>query len=390
MSLSLHSQRLDQVKPQYFALLNDKLRALAASGADVIRLDIGSPDMPPPDHVLQALYHSANQPQNHGYQAHMATDELRSAWCLHYKQNYAVDLDPAAEVIPLMGSKEGIFHLLLAMVNPGDVVLIPDPGYLTYTQATLIAGGVPVSFKLDESQRYLPDFSAIPPDIARRAKLMWLNYPNNPTGASVELDLFTRAVEFAREHDILICHDAAYAQVVFDGYRAPSLLQVPGARQVAVEFNTLSKSHNMPGWRVGAALGNSQALRGLYVMKTHADSGHFLPILHAAAQALNSDSSWMSDRNAIYSSRRDRLVALLQRLGVPVTIPRASIYVWCRVPPAWSGEQFAAHLLEQAHVSLAPGAIFGQAGEGYVRIALTTPDDRFNEALHRLERCWGE
>lgn len=377
--------RVNRASLQFFAALDQRVADLRASGKDVIRLDVGSPDMPPPAHILQALSQSAAQADHHGYQPHNATPTLRHAWASMYQRLYSVELDPVANVLPLMGSKEGIFHLMLALIDPGDVVLVPDPGYLTYTQGTLVSDGMPYYLPLLEGHAYLPDLAAIPVDVARRAKLLWLNYPNNPTAAVATSEFFTQAVEFARRYDLLVCQDAAYAQVAFDGYQPPSLLSVPGALEVGVEFNTLSKSHNMAGWRVGAALGNPHALRLLYKVKANADSGHFLPVLKAAEAALTGDQTWIEGRNRIYQGRRDLLVSGLRGFGFNLAVPKASLYVWCPTPPGWKALEFATRLLNEAHVSLTPGTVFGNAGEGYVRLSITQPEDTLTKAIQRLE-----
>jgi LL-diaminopimelate aminotransferase len=293
-------------------------------------------------------------------------------------------VDPDQEVVPLLGSKEGIFHLTVAMVDEGDVVLIPDPAYLTYTQSTLVAGGEPYYLPLLEERDYLPDLNAIPEDIARRAKLLWLNYPNNPTAATAPLEFFVEAVDFARRHELLVCHDASYSQVTFDGYRAPSMLEVPGAKEVAVEFNTLSKSYNMAGWRVGVAIGQPKAVKALFTLKTHADSGHFLPVLRAATAALEGDQDWVQERNATYQRRRDLLIQGLRAAGLPTSTPRASLYLWVPIPHPWTSVEFAGLLLEKGYVSLTPGTVFGAQGEGYLRLSITAPEERIQEALTRL------
>jgi LL-diaminopimelate aminotransferase len=382
--MKTRAQRMQSTSVQFFAQAAEKIRALTSAGHDVIRLDIGSPDLPPPAHVLEALSRSAGRAEHHGYQPHNATEALRQAWIGFYRRQYGIELDPNNQIVPLMGSKEGIFHLMMALIDPGDVVLVPDPGYLTYTQGATLSGGEPYYLPLEEGRGYLPDFDDIPADIARRARLMWLNYPNNPTAAVAPLEFFQSAVDFARQNDLLVCHDAAYGLVTFDGYQAPSLLQVPGAVDVAVEFNTLSKSHNMAGWRVGAALGNAQVLKSLYTLKTNADSGHFLPVLEAATAALEGDQGWLAGRNEIYKRRRDIVVEHLRRMGLAAQSPCASIYVWSPVPPGWECEAYAGHLLQHAHVSVAPGTVFGQNGEGYMRIALTADEARTQEAMQRM------
>jgi LL-diaminopimelate aminotransferase len=273
---------------------------------------------------------------------------------------------------------------MLAMIDPGDVVLIPDPGYLTYTHGAVLAGGEPYYLPLHANNHYLPDLGAIPREVVHKAKILWLNYPNNPTAATAPLAFFEKAVEFARRYDLLVCHDAAYAHVVFDDYRAPSILEVPGAKETAIEFNTLSKSHNMAGWRTGVAVGQSQALRLLHTLKTHADSGHFLPILDAATAALRGDQSWLAGRNQIYQGRRDAALKGLHAFGLAADVPSASLYVWSPLPPGWTAQDFSAALLEKAHVSVTPGTVFGAQGEGYFRIALTTSVERIEEAMQRI------
>ena len=378
------AKRMERIAPQFFSSLNEKVAALRSSGHDVIRLDIGSPDLPPSPQIIAALADSAAKGNHHGYQSHSATPALRQAWVDTYLRLYGVQLDPAKEVVPLLGSKEGIFHLMLAMIDPGDVVLIPDPGYLTYTHGAVLAGGEPYYLPLRADNHYLPDLEAVPPEVVQRARLLWLNYPNNPTAAAAPLSLFEQAVDFARRYNLLVCHDAAYTQVTFDGYCAPSLLQIPGAKEASIEFNTLSKSHNMAGWRTGVAVGQAQALRVLHTVKTHADSGHFLPVLDAATTALSGDQSWLTERNQIYQLRRDAAVQGLHALGLAAEIPQASLYVWTPIPPGWRAQEFATALLEKAHVSVTPGVVFGAQGEGYARIALTTSAERIQEAMQRI------
>jgi LL-diaminopimelate aminotransferase len=302
-----------------------------------------------------------------------------------YYRLFAVELHPQDEIVPLLGSKEGIFHLSLAYVEPGDIVLVPDPGYITYTRGALVAGGEVHRMPLLPERGYLPDLDALPKEILRRVKLMWLNYPNNPTAAVADLAFFTQAVELAQRYDFLLCHDAAYMQVAFDGEQPPSLLQVPGAKDVAVEFNTLSKSHNMAGWRTGALLGNAQVVRDLYTLKTNADSSHFLPIFDASTAALTGDQSWLVERNEIYRQRRDVVVDALRRMGLPVSTPRASLYVWSPIPTGWDCTSFVTAVLEGSGVSLTPGTVFGPGGEGFVRISITAPLERIQQAMERLE-----
>ena len=375
----------NRLPENFFAVISSRVTDLIAGGAEVIRLDIGSPDLPPPPRIVQALSKSASQSNAHGYQTHRGPLALREAWAGLYPRFHGVALDPDG-IVPLMGSKEGVFHLSLALLNPGDVALIPDPGYQTYAAGAIFAGAEPVGMPLLPENGFLPDLEKIPQKTLERAKILWLNYPNNPTAAVAPLEFFVQAVDFCRRHNIVLCHDAAYTQVTFDGYRAPSVLEVPGAAEVAIEFNTLSKSHNMAGWRVGVAVGRPQALSALLKLKTHTDSGHFLPVLDAATEALTGDQSWLDERNQIYADRRDVVIRALREMGLSPQDVRASLYVWCPLPEGWdSSSDFVLALLEQAHVSLAPGKIFGSQGEGFVRISLVQPVDRLESAMSRME-----
>lgn len=375
-----------QLTPNFLATLHARTTELTGQGADVIRLDIGSPDLPPAPHIVAALSQAAQNPRIHGYQSHRGTAELREAWASLYARLHRIKISPQ-DVLPLLGSKEGVFHLSLALLDPGDVVLVPDPGYQTYTQGARFAGAEPVAVPLLPENNYLPNLSAIPFDIARRAKILWLNYPNNPTAAVASLEFFAQAVEFCRRYQILLCHDAAYTQVTFDGYRAPSVLEIAGALETAIEFNTLSKSHNMAGWRLGVALGQPEALAALLKLKTHADSGHFFPVMQAAVAALDGDQSWLDARNATYAQRRDIVLAALREMGLAPRAPQASLYVWCPLPTGCdSSSDFVLTLLEQAHVSLAPGSIFGPRGESFVRISLVQPVERIREAMARIAK----
>jgi len=382
------SQRIQQIPPYFFAALGAKIAALEAEGHDIIRLDIGSPDMPPKSEIVDALYHSAACSDTHGYQPFNGTPALREAWSEMYKRVFSVHLNPDTEIVNLLGSKEGIFHILQATINPGDIVLVPDPGYPTYNRGTIMAGGQSYCLPLQPSQGFTPDLSIIPSDILNRAKIMWLNYPNNPTGATVDLGFFSQAVSFAHQNDLLLCHDAAYTQVSYDGYKAPSVLQIPGALEVAVEFNSLSKSHNMAGWRIGVAAGNPAAIKSMLTYKTNVDSGHFRPMLESAVTALNSDQSWLIDRNKIYQQRRDIIITGLNSLGVAVQNPLASLYIWCPIPEGWTSVKFATELLEEAYLSLTPGTIFGANGEGYVRISLAASTEVIQQAVERLVNWW--
>jgi LL-diaminopimelate aminotransferase len=382
------AQRMSALSTFYFATMTPKIQKLEAEGVDVIRLHIGSPDLPPPDSVLTALSDSAKKPDHHGYVHHKGTPALRKAWATMYQRCHGVELDPDTEIVPLLGSKEGVFHFIQAIVDPGDIVLLPDPGYATYMSGALFTGGEPHTLVLRPENGYLPDLKAIPEEIAKAAKLMWLNYPNNPTGAVATQEFFKEAVKFARENNLLLCHDAAYIQVTFDGFRAPSVLEIDGSKDVAVEFNTLSKSHNMAGWRTGAVFGNPTALEALYRLKTHADSGHFLPIHEAAIEALTGDQGFIKPRNDLYQKRRDIVVETLDRLGADFRKPKGALYVWCACPKGWSSVDFTQVILGQTGVSFAPGMMFGEQGEGYMRISLCAPEDRVQEAMQRVALWW--
>ncbi|MBK9096367.1 MAG: LL-diaminopimelate aminotransferase [Anaerolineae bacterium] len=378
------AHRLDRIPPYVFAALAARVRALEAQGLDIIRLDIGSPDLPPADFIIEALAAASRRPDLHGYPSYTGTPALRRAIAAYYERRYGVSLHPDQEVLPLIGSKEGIVNLTVAWLDPGDLALVPDPAYPVYQMAAFIAGGEVYTLPLAAENGYLPDLDAIPAAVAQRARLLWLNYPNNPTGATADLAFFERAVHFARRHEILLCHDAPYCDVTFDDYRAPSLLSVPGAREVAVEFNSLSKSHNMAGWRVGMALGNPTAIKALTLVKSNADSGIFTAIQEAAITALTGDQSWLQARNAIYQARRDLVLAGLAAAGIQAEAPQAGLYVWAAVPPGFSAAAFATLLLEGTGVSLTPGSAFGAHGEGFVRASLGLDTERIQEAMRRV------
>ena len=382
------AQRMQLLTTTFFAALEPKIEALQAAGKDVIRLDEGAPDLPPAPPIISALARSAADASTHSYQPHRGPAALRSAWAQMYQRVFGVSLDADREIIPLLGSKEGIFHFSAAFLNPGDVSLIPDPGYMTYTRGALFSGAEPYFMPLRLENQFLPDLDAIPGGVLRRARLLWLNYPNNPTAAIASREFFAGVVAFARRNGLLVCHDAPYTQITFGDYHAPSLLEIDGAKEVAVEFNSLSKSHNMAGWRVGALVGNPQALKTFFTLKTNVDSSHFLPILAAAAEAMTGNQDWLAERNEIYRVRRDIVVQAVNAFGLPALRPQASIYVWCPAPPGWTCLEFVSFVLDRAAVSLTPGTIFGENGEGYVRISLTAPTERLDEAMQRMGKLF--
>ena len=379
------SRRLDSLPVYAFASLGAKLQTLQAQGLDIIRLDIGSPDGPPTQLVIETLATSAHNPGKHGYPGFMGLPALRQAMADYYRKRFGVDVSMADEILPLIGSKEGIANMSLAWLDPGDLALVPDPGYPTYRMGAALAGADVYYMPLREENDYLPDLAAIPAEVADTARILWLNYPNNPTGSIAPMSFFEAAVDFCRRHDILLCHDVPYADVCFDGYVAPSLLAVPGAKEVAVEFNSLSKSHNMAGWRIGMAVGNKQAVGALAQIKTNIDSGMFLALQDAAIAALTEDATWMDARNAEYAYRRDLFYDVFNNdWGVHCHKPRASLYLWPRVPAGYTSAQCAEKVLLEAGVSLAPGTTFGPGGEGYLRVSVGQTTERVVEAVRRL------
>jgi len=379
------SARMAKIKPLFFAGLETRIAKMEAEGRDVIRLDVGSPDLPPAEFIIDALNESARLPESHGYQSHKGPLALREAWAEMYERVYQVGLNPGTEILPLLGSKEGIFHLMLAYVQPGDVVLVPDPCYITYDRATIVAGGDIVKLPLTVESNFLPVFEMLSPEILRRSKVLWINYPNNPTTAVAPIAFFEEVVAFAHRNNVLLCHDAAYTQVTFNVENAPSILEISGAKEIAVEFNSLSKSHNMAGWRSGALVGNPEVVRELYRLKTNVDSGHFLPVIEASVKALTGDQSWIRARNDIYRQRGDVVLSFLHEMGLAANRPHATIYVWSPIPEGWNCADFVQSALEGTGVSMTPGTVFGLNGEGYVRISLTVSSDRLRTAMERLK-----
>lgn len=383
------SPRLDRIPAYVFAKIGAKIDELSAQGVDVIRMDIGSPDLPPADHIINALVQSAWKDSVHGYMPFGGTPEYRRACARYYQGRFDVELDPLAGVVGLIGSKEGIFHITQAYCGPDEVVLIPDPGYPVYRGAASFAGARIVMMPLLADNDFLPDFASIDKEVAGQAKIMWLNYPNNPTGAVADLSFFKQALEFAREWDILLCHDSPYAEVTYGDFRAPSILQLKGAATHAIEFNSLSKSFNMAGWRLGMAVGNEQAVAALSRLKSQIDTSHFGPVLAGGVAALDGDKGWLQARNSIYAARRDLILEALKGIGMKASVPKGAIYVWAGLPGGRiSSLEFASSLLEEAGVSVTPGVTFGQHGEGYVRLSLGVATERVREAMKRLSE-WG-
>lgn len=376
------SGRLDRLAPYLFAELERKIREKRAAGVDVISLGIGDPDTPTPQPVIDALSEAANDPATHQYPSNRGRPELREAFAGFYERRFGVTLDPETEILPALGAKECVFNVNLAFLDPGTVALAADPGYPVYTGGPLLAGAEPVLMPLVPELGFAPDLEAIDADAAGRARLMFLNYPNNPTGAVVPDGLFERAVEFAREHDVLVVHDASYTETTFDGYVAPSFLETPGAREVGVEIFSLSKGWNMTGWRTAALVGNAEAVAGYWKLKTNIDSGMFEALQVAAARALRDGPP--AELAALYQRRRDLVCGGLREIGVEVTPPKGTIYVWAPVPQGHSSASFCELVLEESGVVVSPGGSYGPNGEGFFRISLTVADERLAEAVERL------
>jgi len=378
------SHRLDKLPPYLFVEISRKIAEKHAKGEDVISFAIGDPDMPTPDDIIEQLCMAAHNAANHHYPETSGLPELCQSISVWYKKRFDVTLDPNQEVLPLIGSKEGIGHISFCLIDPGDIALVPDPGYPVYSMSTLLSGGEIYYMPLLEANDYLPNLDAIPEEILRKAKVLWLNYPNNPTGATAELSFFIKAVSFAKKYDIAICHDAPYTEVAYDGYKAPSFMQVPEAKEVGVEFHSLSKTYNMTGWRVGMVVGNSSMIDALFRFKSNLDSGIPQAIQLAAIQALNGTQDCIKKQNEIFQRRRDKLVSALNEIGLRCQSPKASFYIWTAVPRGYTSVQLATELLDKANVAVTPGIGYGNAGEGYIRLSLTLSEKRLDEGISRL------
>lgn len=379
------AERVGRVPPYQFAEIDRKKEQAIARGVDVINLGVGDPDQPTPADIVEQACVEIRKPEHHRYPAYEGSARFRRAIAAWYQRRYGVELDPDREVMALIGSKEGIAHAIWAFVDPGDVALLPDPYFPMYVNQTRLAGGEPCFLPLRAEAGYLPRFEEIDRAALSRASLLLLNYPHNPTGAVADLAFFERATAFAREHDLVFVHDSAYAEVTFDGYVAPSPLQVPGAKEFTVDIGSFSKTFNMTGWRVGYAVGSAEALRALGVIKMQTDSGVFTAIQEAAAAALERDwPAFPHEMNAIYARRRDIVVDGLTRLGWRVERPRGTFYLWVKTPDGMSSADAAAWLLEKAGLIVMPGRAFGAAGEGYIRMALTVGEERLREAVERI------
>jgi LL-diaminopimelate aminotransferase len=379
------ARRIESLPPYLFAEISRKIAEKRAQGVDVISFAIGDPDLPTPEPLIDTLAEAARDPANHRYSESEGLPELRQAIARWYGKRFGVNLDPDTEVLPLIGSKEGIGHIAVCFIDPGDVALVPDPGYPVYSVGTLLMGGEPYYLPLTEENDFRPDLDSVPEAVAARAKVLWLNYPNNPTGAVADLEFFERAVAFAKKNGLAVLHDGPYSEVAFEGFRPVSMLQAEGAMDVGVEFHSLSKSYNMTGWRIGMAVGNAQIIDALMRVKSNLDSGIPQAIQKMAIAALDGPQDCIEEHNAVYQRRRDRLVAALGKLGLRLRPPKASLYLWARVPETMTSVQFATRLLDEAGVVVTPGIGYGPSGEGYVRLSLTIPDDRLEEGVRRME-----
>ena len=381
---SMYADRINALPPYLFAAIDEAKDRVKARGVDVIDLGVGDPDMPTPDHVVEALCDAAKKNELQKYPSYIGMLSYREAVADWYKTTFDVTLDPKTEVLALIGAKEGIAHIPLAFVNPGDVTLVPDPAYPVYKIGTLLANGKPHIMPLLAENDFLPDLDAIPADVAKAAKLMFLNYPNNPTAATADMEFFDKVIAFARKYGIIIVYDNPYSEMVFDGYKAPSFLEADGAMDVGIEMHSLSKTYNMTGARIGFAVGNAEILAGLGKVKTNIDSGAFEAVQIAGIAALSGDQQSITDMNKIYVERRDALMKGLDSLGLSVVPPKSTFYVWAGIPDGYSSVEFASKLLEEAGIVCTPGVGFGDYGEGFVRFALTRPVNRIEEAVERM------
>jgi LL-diaminopimelate aminotransferase len=378
------AKRLNRLPPYLFVEINQKIAELRARGEDIISFGIGDPDLPTPSHIIEHMCQAARDPTNHRYPETAGLSELRQAIAEWYERRFGVTLNPVKEVLPLIGSKEGIGHIALCFIEPGDLALIPDPGYPPYSIGTILAEGDPYFMPLKEENNFLPDFKTIPVEVTDKAKLMWLNYPNNPTTAIASLDFFEKATHFAKQHDLIICHDAPYTEVAFDGYKPPSFMQIPGAKKTGVEFHSLSKTYHMTGWRIGMVVGNADMVDALFKVKSNLDSGIPQAIQYAAVEALRGSQEHIAEHNAIFQRRRDKLLKVLEKIGLKARVPKATFYIWAKIPQGHTSMDFTKKLLDEAGIAVTPGTGYGKEGEGYIRFSLTIPDDRLEEGINRL------
>ncbi|MGP0593443.1 LL-diaminopimelate aminotransferase [Nitrospira sp. T9] len=381
-----YAERIRTLPPYLFAAIDDMKRKAIERGMDIINLGIGDPDLPTPEPIIESLRREAGNPKHHQYPSYDGMLSFRTAVADWYQRRFGVTLDPKTEVVTLIGSKEGIGHVPLAFIDPGDIVLVPSPGYPVYPVATSFAGGISYTMPLTKENGFLPDLSAIPKDIAQKAKMMFLNSPNNPTSVVASKEFFQQVADFAQEHQIIVCHDAAYSEIYYDGKRPASFLEAAGAKDVGVEFHSLSKTYNMTGWRIGFAVGRKEVIAGLGKVKTNIDSGVFQAIQEAGITALQLDDLVTEGLRTIYQERRDVLVPGLKSMGLELDSPPAAFYVWIGVPKGFTSASFTAHLIENAGIVTTPGNGFGDPGEGYIRMTVTTTKEKLAEAVERMKK----
>ena len=380
------AERVENLPPYLFVGISRAIAKKKEQGIDVISFGIGDPDMPTPEPVLEALYAGAKKPANHKYPESEGLPEFRARAAKFYSDRFGVSLNPETEIINLIGAKEGIAHAALCFIDPGDISISPDPAYPVYEIGTMFAGGTTHFVTLKEENGYLVDFSDIPTDVAKKAKTLWINYPNNPTGAIAPLSFFDEAIRYCKEFDIALLHDAAYTEVTYDGYVAPSVLQAEGAMDIAMEFHSLSKTANMTGCRVGFAAGNPDMVNALMRVKSNIDSGLSQANQEMGMAALDLPSEWLDNNNEVYRKRRDKVVSVLNEIGVPAEAPKGALYIWTPIPEGYTSAEFAQKLLDEADVVVTPGNGYGPGGEGYIRLSLTIPDDQIDEGLRRLTK----
>lgn len=380
------TEKIKKIPPYIFAIIDEKKAAAQAKGIDVIDLGIGDPDLPTPDFIVDAMSEAIRKPQNHNYPPYQGTLQYREAVANWYQKRFGVSLDPNTEVLSLIGSKEGIAHSFLTFMDPGDIALLPDPGYPAYKVGALLAGGEPYMLPVDEAHNYEPDLKAIPADIVAKSTMLFLNYPSNPTGTVASDEFLMDAIAWCKANDVLLCMDLAYSEVYFEGQKPKSILQFEGAKDIAIEFHTLSKTFNMTGWRVGMAVGNAEAIQALGKIKTNMDSGVFKAIQETAILAMQQGDAFIEEQNALLQERRDIIVDGLNNLGWQLAKPSATYYIWAPVPKGWTSQDFALKLLDEAGVLVVPGTGYGEYGEGYFRISITTPTERLKEAVDRLQK----
>ena len=378
------SNRIKEIKPYLFMEISKKIAAKRAEGADVISFGIGDPDIPTPDHIVNSIIEASKVSANHRYPESDGLPEFRKVISEWYNKRFSVSLNPNTEIVPLIGAKEGIAHFPLCVMNPGEIGIVPDPGYPVYSIGNLFAGGETFYAPLKEENEWLVDLEAIPSEIAKRAKLMWLCYPNNPTGAIASAEYFESAVKFCKQNDIILCHDACYSEIAYDGYKPISLMEIDGAKDISIEFHSLSKSYNMTGWRAGMAVGNEELIRVLTIVKSNIDSGIPQAIQYGAMEALTASQECIQDNIDIYTRRRDKVINALQAIGLEIVPPKAGLYIWVRIPKGFTSAEFATALLDEKDLVVTPGSGYGEYGEGYIRFSLTLNDSDLDRGIDRL------